>query len=207
MRFDVSAITLAGGVALAAIACEKKAEAPAAPPVAEEAAKPAPSGPNVDPTPGAPQAKATKTVQVTLAALGKSGVGGTITFTELPEGGVRAEGKITGLTAGTHGFHVHEHGDCSAPDGASAGPHFNPTAAPHGDVEAAQSHVGDLGNITADASGTATVSVTKKAATLADGAATSLVGRAVIVHKKGDDLKSQPAGDAGDRIACGVIKG
>ncbi|HET6345810.1 MAG TPA: superoxide dismutase family protein, partial [Myxococcota bacterium] len=141
-----------------------------------------------------------------VVALGNSGVAGSVTFTELPDGGVHAEGKLTGLTPGVHGFHVHEGGSCSAPDGSSAGPHFNPTAAPHGDVEAAQSHVGDLGNITADASGSATVSVTKKSATLAEGAATSFLNRAVIVHKKGDDLKSQPAGDAGDRIGCGIIK-
>jgi Cu-Zn family superoxide dismutase len=129
-------------------------------------------------------------------------VHGTVTFTKV-EGGVRVVANIEGLTPGEHGFHVHEFGDCSAPDATSAGGHFNPTHEQHGAPDAAHRHVGDLGNITAAANGKATYDRMDKDVAL-DGAH-SVVGYAVIVHEKADDLKSQPTGNAGGRVACGVI--
>lgn len=130
-------------------------------------------------------------------------VTGTITFTEERDG-VRVIADVRGLTPGSHGFHVHDKGDCSAPDAASAGSHFNPENMPHGGPDAAQRHAGDLGNIMADASGHGRLDRIDHH--LSFSGPNSILGRAVIVHAKADDLKSQPAGDAGARVACGVIQ-
>ncbi len=139
-----------------------------------------------------------------LKPLGQSAVGGTLTFSEIT-GGVLVTGQVTGLPPHTvHGFHVHEKGDCSAPDGSSAGAHFNPTEVGHGSVDAAPSHVGDLGNIEADDQGVAAVRVMKHGAALRVGPA-AVLGRAVIVHANPDDFTTQPTGAAGGRIGCGVI--
>ena len=118
-------------------------------------------------------------------------------------GGVRVVASISGLSPGKHGFHLHEKGDCSAPDAMSAGAHYNPLGAPHGSPEANRTarHLGDLGNITADAGGKATYDRVDSLLVYAD-----LAGLSVLVHGKEDDLTSQPAGDAGPRIGCGVIK-
>ncbi len=132
-----------------------------------------------------------------------SQVRGTVTFT-LTTYGVRVAADITGLTAGDHGFHIHEKGDCSAPDGSSAGGHFNPSGMPHGGQRDEQRHVGDLGNVVADDSGKAHYEVVDRF--LAFEGTNSIIGRAVIVHEKVDDLKSQPTGNAGGRVACGVIR-
>ena len=129
---------------------------------------------------------------------------GTVTFTE-SNGKVHVVANVTGLKAGKHGFHIHEKGDCSAPDAASAGGHFNPTTKAHGAPEAAEHHIGDLGNLEADSSGQAKLDRTFDSLTLASGP-NSILGKAVVVHGGEDDLKSQPAGNAGPRIACGVIQ-
>jgi len=149
----------------------------------------------------------TTKAQCAIAGLGASRgkVKGSIVLEELAEGGVSIKGTITGLTPGRHGFHVHEHGNCDSADGLSAGGHFDPTQAPHGAMEATHSHVGDLGNIVADASGRAVIDVIKKPATLQAGPS-SFLGKSFIVHSGADDLKSQPAGDSGSRIGCGIIK-
>ncbi len=130
-------------------------------------------------------------------------VSGTATFTEVADG-VQVHADITGLTPGNHGFHVHEFGDCSAADASSAGAHFNPTNKPHAGPDATARHVGDMGNVEADASGKATLEYVDHHISLTDDQ-TSVIGRSVVVHAKADDLKSQPAGDSGARIACGVI--
>ncbi len=130
-------------------------------------------------------------------------VSGTVTFTEVADG-VQVQAEITGLSPGKHGFHVHEFGDCSAADLASAGAHFNPTNKPHAGPDTAERHVGDMGNLEADASGAAKLDYVDHEISLADDQR-SVIGRSVIVHAKADDLKSQPAGDSGARIACGVI--
>jgi Cu-Zn family superoxide dismutase len=143
----------------------------------------------------------TKAVAV-LRPASSSNVHGVVTFTKV-EGGVRVVADIEGLTPGEHGFHVHEFGDCSAASAASAGGHFNPHGMPHADPATAHRHDGDLGNIVADDSGKAHYDVVNKLIAL--NGADSVVGRAVIVHEKADDLKSQPTGNAGARVACGVI--
>ena len=130
-------------------------------------------------------------------------ISGTVTFTEVADG-VQVHAEITGLTPGNHGFHVHEFGDCSAPDASSAGAHFNPTNKPHAAPDAAERHVGDMGNVETDASGKAKLEYLDHHISLTNDQS-SVIGRSVVVHAKADDLKSQPAGDSGARIACGVI--
>ena len=120
--------------------------------------------------------------------------------------GVHFSGTVTGLPAGMHGFHIHETGDCSAPDASSAGGHFNPEGKPHGAPDAAEHHLGDLGNIEADASGNATVNIHMNGITLEPGQPNSVMGKAIIVHAGTDDFTTQPTGNAGARLACGVIQ-
>ncbi len=140
---------------------------------------------------------------VTLHGLKNSGVSGDLTLNQEAEG-VRVKGEVRGLAPNsTHGFHIHEHGDCSAADGSSAGGHFAPLGHPHGALADASSHAGDLGNIKANAEGIAEVSLFKQDLTLAG--KHGVLGRAVIVHEKADDLHSQPSGAAGSRVACGVL--
>ncbi len=141
-----------------------------------------------------------KAIAVLSPASG-SHVMGTITFTKSGDG-VKVVADISGLTPGKHGFHIHEFGDCSDPKAASAGGHFNPGNHQHGAPDASDRHAGDLGNLEADASGKAHVDLTDK--TMKLGGDASIIGHAVIVHEKGDDF-GQPTGNAGGRIACGVI--
>ena len=143
----------------------------------------------------------TKAIAVLHPTQGNN-VSGTVTFTASGDS-VRVIADITGLTPGKHGFHIHEFGDCSDPKAANAGGHFNPTNHQHGAPDATDRHAGDLGNIEADTSGKAHLDVTDKLMKLSG--ADSIVGHAVIVHEKADDLKTQPTGDAGGRVACGVI--
>ena len=140
----------------------------------------------------------TKAIAVLSSASG-SKVTGTVTFTKSGDG-VQVVANVTGLTPGKHGFHIHEFGDCSAADATSAGGHFNPTDDPHAGHDADERHMGDLGNIEADSSGKAQLTLTDKKIKL-----DAVIGKAVIVHEKADDLKTQPTGDAGGRVACGVI--
>ncbi|MGM0669985.1 MAG: superoxide dismutase family protein [Gemmatimonadota bacterium] len=117
--------------------------------------------------------------------------------------GIRVIADVEGLSPGPHGFHVHQFGDCSAPDGTSAGGHFDPDDMPHGAPTDTERHVGDLGNISADDMGVAHFEWTD---TLLSFRGThSIVGRGVIVHAQEDDFTTQPTGDAGPRLACGVI--
>jgi Cu-Zn family superoxide dismutase len=132
-----------------------------------------------------------------------SKVKGTVTFQKDGDA-VKIMVALEGLSPGKHGFHVHEKGDCSAPDGSSAGGHYNPTDQPHGAPSDEKRHVGDLGNVVADENGKVDVTFTDKVISL-DGPY-SIVGKSVIVHEGEDDLKSQPSGNAGPRAACGVIK-
>jgi Cu-Zn family superoxide dismutase len=127
---------------------------------------------------------------------------GVVTFTKV-DGGVRVEAEIRGLTPGEHGFHIHEFGDSSSPDAMSAGGHFNPAKSEHGAMTAAKRHVGDLGNITASARGVARLDVVDP--NLAFSGLHNILGRGLIVHEKADDLKTQPTGNAGGRVAVGVI--
>lgn len=114
--------------------------------------------------------------------------------------GVEITAEVKGLTPGKHGFHIHEFGDLTAADGSSAGGHFNPTGAEHGGPDDQQRHAGDLGNLEANQNGTATYKYTDKMLDLHN-----VFGRSVVVHAGEDDLKSQPSGDSGARVAVGVI--
>jgi superoxide dismutase, Cu-Zn family len=129
-------------------------------------------------------------------------VRGEVRFYEVA-GGVRVVANLDGLAPGQHGFHLHETGDCSAPDATSAGAHYNPAGSPHGAPSAAASarHMGDLGNIEAGPDGKATVERVDNVLVYAN-----LKGLSVLVHANADDLTSQPAGNAGARIGCGVIR-
>jgi Cu-Zn family superoxide dismutase len=127
---------------------------------------------------------------------------GTVTFTKMGNT-VQVVADVTGLTPGKHGFHIHEFGDCSAPDASSAGGHFNPTNNPHAGHDAEKRHEGDMGNIEADSSGKAHLELTDKI--MAMSGDKSIIGRSIIVHEKEDDLKTQPTGNSGGRLACGVI--
>lgn len=130
-------------------------------------------------------------------------VSGQVSFREETEG-VRVVADIKGLTPGKHGFHIHEKGDCSAPDFSSAGGHFNPTGMKHGSPTDPEHHMGDFGNITANEQGEARFE--RVVNWLSFKGTNSFVGKAVVVHEKADDLQSQPSGNAGGRIACGVIQ-
>jgi Cu-Zn family superoxide dismutase len=144
---------------------------------------------------------ATKAIAVLHPTTGNS-VSGTVTFTASGNQ-VTVVADIRGLTPGKHGFHIHEFGDCSDPKAASAGGHFNPAHKQHGAPDTSERHAGDLGNIEADASGKAHLEWTDSVMKLSG--SDSIIGHAVIVHEKADDLKTQPTGDAGGRLACGVI--
>lgn len=129
-------------------------------------------------------------------------VTGTVHFSRTP-GGIEITADVMGLSPGKHGFHIHQFGDCTAPDGTSAGGHFNPENQPHAGPDQAKRHVGDLGNIEADNSGNAHYARTDSY--LKFSGRDSIIGRAVIVHAGEDDLRSQPSGNAGPRVACGVV--
>ena len=128
---------------------------------------------------------------------------GTVTFTQKGDK-VSVEARVSALTPGGHGFHIHEKGDCSSRDGMSAGGHFNPTAKPHGNPGVPDHHTGDMPMLVADASGNASLSMELGGMTIGSGA-TDIVGRALIVHKDPDDYTTQPTGNSGARVACGVI--
>jgi Cu-Zn family superoxide dismutase len=129
-------------------------------------------------------------------------VSGTVTFTKA-QNGIRIVADVSGLTPGAHGFHIHEFGDCTARDASSAGGHFNPARTQHGPPDTQFSHAGDLGNLVADAAGKAHYERTDSMIVLEG--PNSIIGRAVIVHENADDFRTQPTGNSGRRVACGVI--
>ena len=153
-------------------------------------------------TPAEKPSAALKAVAVLHPTAGNK-VAGTVTFTEVADG-VQVHADLTGLGPGEHGFHVHEFGDCTAPDAASAGAHFNPTNQPHAGPDDTARHVGDMGNVKAENSGKGTVDYVDHDMSLTKDNQ-SVIGRSVVVHAKRDDLKTQPSGDSGGRVACGVI--
>lgn len=126
-------------------------------------------------------------------------------FTE-SDGKVTMHLTVKNLKAGRHAAHIHEKGDCSAPDASSAGPHWNPTTEPHGKWGEGEHHHGDIGNIDVAEDGTGSLTLATDQWTLGTGAANDVVGKAVVVHADPDDFTSQPAGNAGGRVGCGVIK-
>ena len=193
----ITALLAFASVALLAGCANDNQTAPAsataaAPPASSRTASPA-------------SADASARAHAVLASASGSDVSGTLSLASTDEG-VHITGRITGLKPdSTHGFHIHEHGDCTTPDASSAGGHFNPARQPHGRPGEGQRHAGDLPNQKANADGVATVDVLAHDVELGTGGSTDIIGGAVIVHAKPDDYTSQPSGDAGARIACGVI--
>lgn len=132
---------------------------------------------------------------------------GTVTMRPA-DGGVEFAIELVGMPAGTHGIHVHETGECTAPAFTSAGGHFNPDGRQHGTENPAGAHGGDLPNVTVQADGTGSLTTTNPRVSLADGP-TSLFktgGTAIVVHAGPDDYRTDPSGDSGDRLACGVVE-
>src|SRR5690606_9888006 len=183
------ALAALAAASIAGCASAPSSEAPAAP-----AAAPAPAASTV--------ASAT----ANLASASGSLVSGRLSIVPMGDG-VHVTGDIGGLQGGgSHGFHIHEKGDCSAVDASSAGGHFNPAAQPHGRAGQGPHHAGDNDNLVADAQGVAHVDAHFAGVTLGGGAANDILGRAIVVHASPDDYSSQPSGNAGARVACGVIQ-
>jgi Cu-Zn family superoxide dismutase len=150
--------------------------------------------------PAAPDAKAR------IEPRSDSQVKGSAAFWRAEGGLLRVHVEVQGAAPGQHGVHVHEKGDCSDPKALSVGGHFNPTgSAHHGSPTAAARHGGDLGNLVVGADGTGSIDVSVAGLTL-DGAIDGVVGRAVIVHEKQDDLVTDPTGNSGARVGCGSIE-
>lgn len=143
----------------------------------------------------------TRAVAVISPTTGNTATG-VVTFTQEKDG-LHIHAKISGLTPGDHGFHVHEFGNCACDDAVCTGDHFNPAHTKHGAPQDTERHVGDMGNITADAQGNAVYEYIDYHIKL--NGPHSVIGRAVIIHANPDDFVSQPSGNAGARIGAGVI--
>lgn len=129
---------------------------------------------------------------------------GQVHFQELSDGSVDVQVDLVGVPPGVHGFHVHDKGDCGD-NGNAAGGHFNPMSMPHAGPDAASRHAGDFGNVTAGDNGEIHTTFNTRSIMVSEGTK-SVVGHAVILHANPDDLTTQPTGNAGGRIACGVTE-
>lgn len=139
-----------------------------------------------------------------MEARSGSAVAGTVSFSQSGDKLV-VEARVSGLTSGEHGFHIHESGDCSAADATSAKGHFNPGGMAHGYHGGMERHAGDMPNLVADSYGNASFKSEVAMLTLGSDPS-SIMGRSVVIHADPDDFKSQPAGNSGKRIACGTIR-
>lgn len=151
-------------------------------------------------------AQETRTATATLANANGAAVG-TVTVRSAPNG-VVIVAALTGIPAGTYAFHVHETGACDAPTFETAGGHFNPTGAEHGFDNEAGPHAGDLPNIHVPENGELTVEIFSTMLWLADGEEGNLLdpdGAAIVIHAMHDDHMTDPTGNAGDRMICGVL--
>lgn len=147
------------------------------------------------------------TLTITMEPKSGSNVKGTATFVE-KNGEVTLTAKFSGLTPGVHAIHIHEKADCSAADGTSTGGHWNPTFKKHGKFGVGEYHRGDIGNLTADKNGNATLSFkTNEWAIGGNDETKNILGKGLIVHKESDDFATQPTGNAGARVSCsGIIR-
>lgn len=153
---------------------------------------------------GPPSGAAAEKAVTTIKGPDGSPIEGTVTFIQQGDE-VRIVADISGAPEGKHGIHLHEFGECSGDDFTSAGSHFNPTDAPHACPPVEPRHAGDFGNIEIGADGKGHLELNTRDLTVGPGAK-SVVGKAVILHSQADDCESQPTGDAGGRIACGVVQ-
>lgn len=153
-----------------------------------------------DPTMGAPMAHAAQAVALLRTPDGADV--GRATATEVG-GGLRVTVDVHGMTAGRHGAHIHTVGRCDGPDFATAGGHWNPTAMKHGAMNPAGPHMGDLPNLDVAGDGHGTVGLTLPGATMAG--LLDADGAAFVVHAQADDLMTDPSGNSGARVACGVF--
>src|SRR5690554_3019364 len=193
-------------VLLALAACSPTDPAVDGDPPFDPAVRTEPAAPGTTPVDAAPTDFQARAASATLQPTEGNDARGELRF-EMADGYIHVTGQVTGLQPDSeHGFHVHEFGDCSAPDATSAGGHFNPDTSDHGRAGQGEHHVGDSDNLMANREGVAEVDRQLHGATIGDGAATDIVGKGVIVHADADDYVTQPTGDAGDRLACGVIE-
>ena len=147
----------------------------------------------------------TKTALATIGETNESGVAGKAVFTQLGDN-IKLVVSLANASAGEHAVHIHATGDCSAPDGTSAGGHWNPTGVAHGKWGEGEFHLGDIGNLTVDDQGMGKIELTTNLWEMNTGSDIDIVGKAIIVHAGADDFVSQPSGNAGARIGCGVIE-
>ncbi|HRK55567.1 MAG TPA: superoxide dismutase family protein [Cyclobacteriaceae bacterium] len=145
------------------------------------------------------------TAMATMNSASGSTASGTASFTQTGDRTVRMSIQMTGLTPGEHALHLHEKGDCSAPDATSAGGHWNPGGMQHGKRGVDEYHAGDVINLIADADGNVSWSEEIEGWSIGGDESTNILNKGVIVHEKVDDFVTQPTGAAGGRIACGVI--
>lgn len=198
-----SPVLIAGIICAAALSgCDRDQDRPQTPEPRASAPDVRPPAPSAETALSQPMPGAKPDASALLQPASNSQVNGTVNFMNTPDG-VRVVAEIHGLTPGKHGFHIHQNGDCSAPDAQSAGDHFNPDGKQHGGPDAEMRHRGDLGNLEADSGGHAKLLKTVRGIAL-DGP-DSIMGKAVLVHAGEDDLKTPPSGNSGARIACGVI--
>ena len=146
----------------------------------------------------------TKQAIATIDSASGSSVTGMATFTQNDDQ-ITLTIEIQNASPGIHAVHIHENGDCSSPDGKSAGGHWNPTGVAHGKWGEGEFHLGDLGNITVGEDGTGGIELTTSLWEIGTGSDIDVVGRGIVVHAGADDFTSQPSGDAGARIGCGAI--
>ena len=169
------------GISLALVSCERMKQQP-----------------GILSTPSVKQAIAT------IGPASDSSVTGMATFTQNGDQ-ITLTIEIQGATPGIHAVHIHESGDCSSPDGKSAGGHWNPTGVPHGKWGEGEFHLGDLGNVPVGEDGTGSIELTTDLWEIGTGSDVDVIGRGIVVHAGADDFTSQPSGDAGARIGCGAI--
>ena len=150
-------------------------------------------------------AKEEPTAHATLNSASGSSVTGTATFRQVGEMTVRMSVEAHNLSPGEHALHLHQNGDCSAPDATSAGGHWNPGGMEHGQRGVGEFHAGDIINLTADADGNVSWSEDIVGWTIGGSDSTNILNKGVIIHDKQDDFVTQPTGAAGGRVACGVI--
>ncbi len=204
MRMIKTSLFVATVLALGA--CKREEPAETTPLPAHDAATPAEPTTPPPVSPVADDQSQGGTASAKIEPTQGSNVKGEVTFA-MVDGKLHVTGQLSGLAPNsTHGFHIHEKGDCSAPDGSSAGGHFNPAQAEHGSVDSSPHHAGDMPNIVADADGNATIDGPLSSdVDIGKGDQYDIAGHAVIVHADPDDYKTQPTGNAGARLACGVI--